>query len=214
MTEEVGIFLASEGFQRSGTCFRKRLPGVPVRWRICFQKRRSSTVECISFTAEVVVEWKRRPAWYEDFEPQSTWYGGAGGRIGLLMPEKNDVWWIVESETTVESLSAEFNAVLSSCVLPFFKRFQSEKDIENYLRGYADGKMRWNYGHTITMLEFDLQDKKAKLEINKRIKRIRFLGRIHFAPQALTDAKIQRVLNAYGYGEPLPQSASWWKFWA
>jgi hypothetical protein len=214
MTDEVGKFLASEDFHRSGTCFRRRLPDVPVRWSICFQKSRGSTAEHISFTANVAVEWKRRPAWYEDSEPLSAWYGGAGDRIGFFTSKKNDTWWTIERGTSAELLSNQFNAVLSSCVLPFLKRFQTEKDIENYLRAYADGKMRWNYGHAITMLAFDLQDKKGRLEIEKRIKKIRLLGRIHRAPRALTDAKIQRVLKAHGYDEPLPKYAPWWKFWA
>jgi hypothetical protein len=74
--------------------------------------------------------------------------------------------------------------------------------------------MRRNYPHAITMLEFDLLEKRQKSEIEKRISRIRFLGKMHLADKAVIDAVILRVLKAYGYDGGLPPEEPWWKLWA
>src|SRR5437763_1239474 len=152
VVQEAERFLAPEGFHRSKACLRKCQSHAEVRWSLCFEKSRRSTAEHIQFTADVSVQWKRRPAWYEDLEPHTAWYGGAGDRIGFLTPKKNDAWWDIDSGTSAELLSDQFNAVLASCVLPFFRRFQTEQEIESYYRTAAEGELRWNYCHQITML--------------------------------------------------------------
>ena len=211
--DAVGEFLAVEGFTRSERCFHKLLPSAAVRWTLCSQKSRYSTSDKIKFTFEVAAEWKRRPASSEDWEACSTWYTGVGSRIGYLMPEKEDTWWSIDEVTSADSLRDQINAVLSSCVVPFLREFQTEQSIVDYLRARENDTMSRNYPHAITMLEFDLLDKKEKSEIEKRIKRIRLLGRVQFVARAVTEAKIQRVLNAYGYSDPLPPIAPWWKLW-
>src|SRR5262245_43167734 len=114
--EQAEKFLAPEGFRRSGKYLRKSLPEGGVRWSLWSQKSRPSTAQAISFTFWVALSGKRRPADCEDDVPHSTWYSGAGGRIGYLMPKKEDTWWDIEEGTSAEFLSDQFNAVLSSCV--------------------------------------------------------------------------------------------------
>jgi len=212
--QEAATFLAPEGFRRSGRCFHKLLKEAGVRWTICSQKNRYSTAEEVSFTFNISTEWKRRPASSEDWEPQTTWYGGVGGRIGDFMPQKQDTWWTVNQTTSAKPVSDEVNAVLASCVLPFFRQFQTEQDIKNYLRACEKDTMRHNYPHAITMLEFDLQEKKGQADIERRIRRIRLLGKVSRVDKAVTEATLQRVLKAYGYSHPLPEPAPRWKFWA
>jgi hypothetical protein len=212
--EEAAKFLASEDFRLTGRCFHKLSPPKTVRWSICFQKSRYSSAEKIKFTFEVAAEWKRRPASSEDWEPQSTWYTGIGSRIGYLMPKKEDMWWSIDDGTPAQFLSDQINAVISSCVLPFLREFQTEQSIVDHLKAREKDTMRRNYPHAITMLEFDLLDKKERAEIDRRIRRIRFLGRIQLVNRAVTEAKIQRVLKAYGYSDPLPAIVPWWKLWA
>ncbi len=212
--EEAGKFLASEGFRRAGRCFHKLFPSKAVRWSICSQRSRYSTGEKIKFTFEVAAEWKRRPASCEDWEPKSTWYTGVGNRIGYLMPKKEDTWWGIDDGTSAEFLGDQINAVLSSCVLPFLRRFRTEQNIVDHLRACEKDTMRRNYPHAITMLEFDLRDKKERAEIERRISRVRLLGRFQLVDRTVTEATIQRVLKAYGYSDPLPPIAPWWKLWA
>jgi hypothetical protein len=192
----VDTLLAAEGFRRSVRCFLKRLPAGGLRWSICFQKSRASTAESIKFTAEISAQWKRRPAHYEDYIPRTTWYGGAGNRIGYFMPKKEDTWWDIDGNTSASVLSAQINGVLVSGVLPFLRQFETEQDIVNHLRA-ASKEMRLNYIHAITMLELDLRENKKRSEIEERISKVRFLGKLNLVSKAVTEATIQRVLQPY-----------------
>ncbi len=197
--QNIAEFLGSEGFRRSGRCFRKSLPERRVRWSVCSQKSRHSTAEEIDFTFNIAAEWKRRPADYEEWVPKTIWYNGVGDRIGYLMPKKEDTWWRLDEGTSAEFLSDQINAAFSCSVLPFLRQFPTEQAITQYLRAREHDTMRENYPHAITMLEFDLLEKKEKCEIEKRISRIRFLGKTSLVDKAVIEATIQRVLKAYGY---------------
>ena len=132
-----------------------------------------------------------------------------------MMPKKEDTWWDIDESTPAEFLSDQFNAVLGSCVLPFLRRFQTEQNIRDYLKSLT-GEMRLNYPHALTMLEFDLEEKKPAVEIQERLKKIRFLGKIQFVKKEVVEERIQRVLKAYGYEEPKSASAGdkpWWRLW-
>lgn len=191
---EIDIFLTAEGFKRSGVNFRKRLPNGHVRWSIIFQKNRYNTAIEGSFTFWVHAEWKHRPAWYRDYEPKSTWYGGTGGRIGDLLPGNQDTWWEYNEKTSPQALANEIKEILTAYALPFLRRFESDEDIKKYLRDIADGDMKRNYPHSLTMLNLDILDNKSAAEIEERIKRARYLGKL-FGGKELIEEDIQRVLN-------------------
>jgi len=199
MMQGIDTLLAAEGFRRSGQCFRKNLPEGGVRWSICAQKSRHSTRDFISFTFNVRAERKQRPAWYEDYVPHTTWYGGAGGRIGELMPEENDTWWDIDESTSVSSLSAQINGILSSYVLPFLKKFETEQQLDAYHRQLSDSReWRRNYPVAIDALAYDLVDKKDNAEIEKRINTVRHVGSINGVDKTVVEATIERVLKTYG----------------
>lgn len=192
---EIDIFLTAEGFKRSRSSFSKRLPDGKVRWNIELQKSRHNSEIEGSFTFWVHALWKHRPAWYKDWEPKSTWYGGAGGRIGDLLPGKQDTWWKYNEKTSPQSLAAEIREALTAHALPFLHRFESEENIKKYLRDVADGDMKRNYPHSLTMLNFDILDNKSTAEIEERINRCRYLGKICRVDKTVIDEDIQRVLN-------------------
>jgi hypothetical protein len=95
-----------------------------------------------------------------------------------------------------------------------YEWFQTEQDIKEYLRAREKDTMRMNYPHAIDMLELDLLDKREQSAIEKRIRRIRFLGKMQLVNKAVTEATIQRVLKAHEYDGPIPAAAPWWKLWA
>src|SRR5206468_1732754 len=99
-------------------------------------------------------------------------------RIGFFMPKAEDTWWEINEDTSSSLLSAEINAVIWSCALPFLRQFETENDIKNYLRGATSASMKLNYPHALQMLEFDLMEYKSKTEIDKAVNRARFLGKI------------------------------------
>ena len=198
LMQEIEKFLASEGFRRSGKSFRKRMPDGNVRWSIESQRSQYTTAEQTKFTFWVHAEWKHRPAWYEDWEPKKSWYGGAGGRIGDLMPKKQDTWWEITDRTSIEFLSDQINAVFNSSALPFLRQFQTEQEIKNYLRACSNDSMRRNYPHALTMLAFDLLENKPPAEIEKSVDNIHRLGKIYRVDKTVVEEAIQRVLKTYG----------------
>jgi hypothetical protein len=197
--QRVDALLAPEGFKKSGRCFRKRLPQAEVRWSICFQKTRHSTAGEIDFTFEVRAESKERPPWCEDYVPRETWYGGAGRRIGHLMPKKDDAWWEIVDGTSAEVLSAQINEVLISYALPFLKQFQTEQHLSVYHRKLSDSpEWKRNYPVAIDALAYALFDKKDDAEVEKRINNVRHVGKINGADKTVIEATIERVLKTYG----------------
>ena len=197
LMQEIEKFLSTEGFRRSGKCFRKQMPDGKVLWNIEPQKSRYNTAEEVKFTFWVHAKWKHRPAWYQDWEPKSTWYGGTGGRIGDLMPQKQDTWWEITDGTSIEFLSDQINAVFNSSVLPFLQQFQTEQEIKNYLRACSNDSMRRNYPHALQMLAFDLLENKSKPEIEKSVENVRYLGKIYRVDKTVVEEAIQRVLKTY-----------------
>jgi hypothetical protein len=201
LMQEIEKFLAVEGFHRSGKCFNKRMPDGKVRWSIDSQRSQSTTADRTKFTFWVHAQWKHRPAWHQDWEPKKTWYGGAGGRIGDLMPNSQDTWWEITDKTSIKSLGGQINTVFNSCVLPFLRQFQTETEIKNYLRACANDTMRRNYPHALTMLAFDLLEMKPQSEIKKSVENVRRLGKINLVSKPDVEEAVQRVLKTYGNEE-------------
>jgi len=170
---EIDKFLSTEGFHRSGNHFLKLIPDNNVRWNIWPQRSKWTTAEQTKFTFEVYTEWKRRWARYEDWQPKATWYGVVGKRIGYLMPKKEDTWWELTEKTSIDFLSDQINGVMSSCVLPFLKQFQTEQDIKTFLRASPVD----NYITALAILELDLMEGKPSSEIEESIDKARRLGR-------------------------------------
>ncbi|NOS68812.1 MAG: DUF4304 domain-containing protein [Verrucomicrobia bacterium] len=202
---EVDTLLKPEGFRRTGQNFRKRLPDGKVRWSIIFEKHRRSTEDEIRFTFYIGAEWNRRPADYEDYMPHTSWYGGAGDRIGYFMPKKEDTWWEIDEGTTAQILSAQIKAIIWSCALPFIRQFETEKDIEDYQRSFWDSPdWQKNYPTAIERLACVLRENRDSSEIAKRIDIVRRLGRSNGVSKDVTEATIQRVLKTYGITGGMP----------
>ena len=189
LMEEIDKFLSTMGFRRSGKHFLKQMADRNVRWNIWPQKSKWNTAERAEFTFEVYTEWKHHWARCADWEPKAAWYGVVGNRIGYLMPKKQDTWWELKEGASIAFLSDQINAVMSSCVLPFLNRFQTEQDIKNYLRACPVN----SYIEALNILELDLMDGKRGAEIEESIRKARQLGRT--SGQAI-EAGIQTVVKA------------------
>jgi hypothetical protein len=190
LMQEVGKFLSTEGFHRSGKSFLKPMPDKKVRWNIWPQRSKWNTAEECEFTFEVYAEWKHRWARCEDWETKTTWYGVVGNRIGSLMPQKQDAWWELKEGTSISFLSDRINGVMSSCALPFLKQFQTEPDVRNYLRACPVS----SYLEALNRLELDLMEGKRGSQIEGSIREARRLGRT--SGQAI-EAGIQTVANVF-----------------
>jgi len=194
LMQEIGKFFSVEGFRRSGKHFLKLMPDKKLRWNIWPQKSKWNTAEQVEFTFEVYVEWKHRPARSEEWEPKTTWYGAVGNRIGRLMPKNEDTWWQLAEGTSIDFLGDQINGVMSLCVLPFLKQFQTEQEIKNYFRALPID----NYPIALSMLEFDLTEKKPDSVVEESINTARRLGKSSGVYREVIEADIQRIFKVAG----------------
>jgi hypothetical protein len=61
-------------------------------------------------------------------------------RIGLLLKNKKDYWWIIKNDSSIESIIKEIKTVLVEQALTEIKKYISDEDLEKYwLSGVASG---------------------------------------------------------------------------
>lgn len=114
-------FMKTQGFTSRGNNFHKRHPQENIGI-INFQKSWSSNNEFgIKFTLNFGLYSK---AIAELLDPThiklkpTVWDLHWGQRIGLLFPEKNDKWWVIDECTSMELLEKEIQECLLHKVIP------------------------------------------------------------------------------------------------
>ena len=121
--------LRSNGFLRRGqnfTCESLECWGC-----INFQKSRYSAAEEKRFTINLAIAAKRILA-YEGKEVDAcppTYACHWTIRIGVLMPERNDIWWTLSSEESLVAVEAEIQMTLSELAIPTVKAHLTEKGL-------------------------------------------------------------------------------------
>ena len=124
----VSPLLKGYGFSRRGQNFYVRRAG---NWGVInFQKSQSSTQEKVKFTvnlgiySQVLAKFYYK--WKEGSPPRESechWRE----RVGLLLPENKDHWWVIDETTLLPSLVKEFGDILPLAV----------SEIESYITDEA-----------------------------------------------------------------------------
>jgi hypothetical protein len=125
MWEGIAPELRRIGFKGSGQSFS--LPSDENWVLLGFQKMMSSNSQAVRFTVNVTAFPKQ--AWAEerqarDFLPErpspNTWYGYNlwQRRIGHLLPDRQDHWWLVTPGRSTESVAGEVLDAIHTYVLP------------------------------------------------------------------------------------------------
>ena len=127
------------GFSRQGLVFRRQQD---ENWQIIqFQKSVTSSAQRVSFTCNLgvvsarisqffIVESKSRKPRLENCHWQE--------RIGHLLPQQPDLWWIVDDRTRLDLLAAEISAVLSCYAIPTLERYAHDEQLRDlWLNGEA-----------------------------------------------------------------------------
>lgn len=101
LSESIRPALKAQGFRKNGQTFAVFESG---NWGIVnFQRSTSSTNQLVKFTVNLGVasarlsrlspaEWRRHPARIDDCDWQP--------RLGLLMPNADDLWWVLDDQTS------------------------------------------------------------------------------------------------------------------
>lgn len=112
--------LKEHGYTRKAGIFYKKFKD---NWGIIgFQKSRSSSNEFgIKFTINLGIYSKAVAELLDPTRIKSkptVWDLHWGQRIGLLFPEKNDKWWVIDESTSLEFLEQEIKECLLHKVIP------------------------------------------------------------------------------------------------
>jgi hypothetical protein len=131
------------GFKLNGNTFSKKSD---YYWfLIDWQTSRDQIDGHIKFTVNLGIHDLRLAAVLDevpDGRRLDVWSCHLNERIGFLLPERKDKWWIVPATTPVSSeLVSEFKSLLSMYVAPFFSKFSERDDLLNLWKsGVAPGQ--------------------------------------------------------------------------
>lgn len=132
--------LASEGFRRKKSTYVKKSDYYLyfVNWQISNDDLPGK----IKFTINIGVHDLTLAKILEADAFPDVWDCHLNERIGFLMPEQDDKWWIVEVISPVsDHLSDEMLSVVKKYVLPYFSKFSKSEDLrEMWATGIAPGQ--------------------------------------------------------------------------
>jgi hypothetical protein len=125
--KEIGSFLKTKGFSRKGNCFYFRQGN---NWGLLdFQKSRKSTAEEISFTINLgICSGKLQEFFSPDSLEQKPSIEACQWRerVGFLLPEHQDKWWLVRDVGPLASLVDELKGCLVRMVIPAIEQHLSD----------------------------------------------------------------------------------------
>lgn len=139
LSELIRPVLRTQGFRKSGQTFPVFESG---NWGIVnFQRSTSSTSLAVKFTINLGVasarlsrlspaEWRRRPPRIYDCDWQP--------RLGLLMPDVDDRWWVLDDHSSPETLADEVIQALMAYGLPAMRGVLADEGLRDlYLSGHG-----------------------------------------------------------------------------
>lgn len=153
LLSELDASLEAENFRRKKATYVKRNGNF---WLLAnWQLSKDDLVGKVKFTINVGVHDLRLAKILEESNPPDIWDCHLRQRIGFLMPEHEDKWWIVDPTLPISiALIDEFKAVLGNYVLPFLSRFTERDDLLNLWRsGIAPGQTDRQRVYFISLLE-------------------------------------------------------------
>lgn len=139
---ELDPYLKVEGFRRKNLTYGKKTENywLLIHWQISTDDIQG----CLKFTINVGVHDLKLAARLEEDVSQcpDIWGCHLRQRIGFLLPEHHDKWWVVDLSLSVSSkLVDEFKALLKNCILPFLSQFSAKDDLLNLWKtGVAPGQ--------------------------------------------------------------------------
>jgi hypothetical protein len=117
LLNRVGGELSPLGYVRSGSCFRKK--SEDFLSIIEFQKSKDNIQNGFKFTVNLGIIWKRLLGVLDSFEKAKSVDSHLMERIGFLLDERRDKWWVVASEDDLDSVGDEVVSILMSRAIPY-----------------------------------------------------------------------------------------------
>ena len=141
LKDMVGPELKEHGFSKKGPTFYLWCKD---NWGLInFQKSSSSTNESITFTVNLGVASSRLLKFFSSVKETgkpSIWDCHWRERLGILLPEHNDKWWVLYRETDLESLHNLLSRNLRELVIPEIARYIGDEQLRDlWLEGKSPG---------------------------------------------------------------------------
>lgn len=141
LIKEIGSLLKEKGFSRKGTCFYLRQDN---NWGLLdFQKSRKSTADETIFTVNLGICSGRLLGFFSpDLLAQKPSIEACHWRerVGFLLPERQDKWWVIGGAEPLNSLVDELEGCLVQAVIPAIERHLSDEQLCNeWLSGKSPG---------------------------------------------------------------------------
>lgn len=162
----VGDSLKAQQFIRKGDTFYLFKDN---NWGLInFQKSRNSLTPSVSFTLNIgVISARLRKILYKnDLEGKANiedchWKK----RIGFLLPVKQDYWWLIGPDTSLEHLINEILTILETLAIPEIERHITDEALKlMWLTGAGEGATELQrYIYLTTLLKLSSDDRLAKI---------------------------------------------------
>jgi len=152
LLDEAQELLEGEGFIREVDSFRQFSNG--LKRGLQFQRSQYETKNTISFTLNLGISSERLTSLLSESQKTPVWNSHVVKRIGFLLPDKLDKWWIISADTQLLLLSTELKGVISLCALPFLRQFPDDIALRHYLKNLrADGEASYDEAFYICLLD-------------------------------------------------------------
>lgn len=174
LLDKVAVTLKAYGYAKKGnTCYREKDGNQGL---IDFQKSRDKPPAGISFTINAGVF--STELWNRSVDPvigkpdisMCQWRK----RLGFLMPEKKDIWWLVTDDMVIDPFVAQMEKLIIDLAIPAIETHISDRDLaEAWLRKESGGLTdytRLNYLITILKLNNDPRLPEAVSELKASAK--------------------------------------------
>jgi hypothetical protein len=108
---------------------------------LAFQRSRDSTTELIKFTINLaIVSGILYDQEVKPLEKARDIDGHLRQRIGALLPEHPDKWWVIEKTTDLQQIICELSDIVSEKAIPFLLRYvKTEELLALWESGQAPG---------------------------------------------------------------------------
>ena len=112
--------ISPSGYSRKGAIFRHWTDG--NLGLVQFQKAKRSTSGRLEFTVNLgIVCGRLFEEWQGEIEKADVWDAHLRTRLGALMPERRDKWWLIDDATDTEEMAEQISILVRGLGIPYLE---------------------------------------------------------------------------------------------
>lgn len=119
----VGDKAGQHGYVRNGNYFRKQ--SGDFLSLIEFQKSKDGVPGEVKFTVNLGVVWRRLLGVFDSFEKAKIVDAHLMERMGFLLDERRDRWWVISSSSDLAVVEDEISSILEDRAIPYLEKYSN-----------------------------------------------------------------------------------------